>query len=130
MSEGDELGQAPKGYKYKRTQTSALYQVSTMELCRSLVIRNISAEDLQDVRRIFRIKVYALVSISGDPFIPAGKWNSTTVDYEGGTDPPGKPNSVSPSMTPPSTATSSASTSNSTASDLSGTRSLENSASR
>ena len=87
MSEGDELGQAPKGYKYKRTQTSALYQVSTMELCRSLVMRNISAEDLQDVRRIFRMKVYALVSISGDPFIPAGKWNSTTVDYEGGTDP-------------------------------------------
>ncbi|KAL6339708.1 hypothetical protein AAG906_034794 [Vitis piasezkii] len=90
MSEGDELGQAPKGYKYKRTRCDRQYlrgwvRVVTLEPL--LVIRNISAEDLQDVRRMFRMKVYALISISGDPFIPAGKWNSTTVDYEGGTDP-------------------------------------------
>ncbi|KAJ9696444.1 hypothetical protein PVL29_008595 [Vitis rotundifolia] len=57
------------------------------ELCRSFDITDLSAEDLEDVRLILKMKVYAIVSISGDPFIDPNRWYSTAVDYQGRTCP-------------------------------------------
>ncbi|KAH7835103.1 hypothetical protein Vadar_022904 [Vaccinium darrowii] len=51
--------------------------------CRTLEINLLSAYNLEDVRKLFRMKVYAVVSIAGVPRTE----KKTPVDYDGGLNP-------------------------------------------
>ncbi|KAJ4835533.1 hypothetical protein Tsubulata_041076 [Turnera subulata] len=58
-----------------------------MESWRPLKITNLRAEDLQDVRYVFKMRVYAVITVSGDPFVDPKEEHRTPVDSAGGTNP-------------------------------------------